>query len=72
MEKVRYKDQREEIRRQLEEEGDILGEEKKCNTDEILLRLEKKFEDIQNKNMILEKKVEENKQQIDKIKEESP
>ena len=57
----------------MEEEGeDILGEEKKCNTDEILLRLEKKFEDIQNKNMTLEKKVEENKQQIDKIKEESP
>ena len=46
----------------MEEEGeDTLGEEKKCNTEEILLRLEKKFEDIQNKNMTLEKKVEENK-----------
>ena len=57
----------------MEEEGeDILGEEKKCNTEEILLRLERKFEDIQNKNMTLEKKVNENKQQNDKIREENP
>ena len=57
----------------MEEEGeDTLGEEKKCNTEEILLRLERKFEDIQNKNMTLEKKVNENKQQNDKIREENP
>ena len=46
MEKVRYKDQREEIRKQLEEEGEEnIRQEKESKTEEMLQKIEKVLED---------------------------